>query len=145
MRSSELIWLDEPLEARVEYIFEDYVLNTAIGYAQQTRQGQKWQLQSPRPMEFQRQIAQHQFVETEGAQEALYNQALQTFEKYKNSLQMISRKLGGKRFREVLGDLENTRLDFLNMNEIRSNEVWIEKLAKYYYDPLYLILLGAAR
>lgn len=138
MRSSEVIWLDEPLEARVENIFEDYVLNTAIGHAQQRRQGQKWQPQLLRTMKPQRQIAQQQLVETEGAQEILHNQALQTFEKYKNSLQMISRKLGGKRFQEVLGDLENARLDFLNMNEIRSNKVWIEKLAKYYYDPLYL-------
>ena len=63
---------------------------------------------------------------------------LKEIEKYKNSLQMISRKLGGKRFQEVWGDLENARLDFLNMNEIRSNKVWIEKLVKYYYDPLYL-------
>ena len=58
--------------------------------------------------------------------------------KYKNSLQIISKKLGGKRFQEILGDLENARLDFLNMNEIQSNIVWIKKLVKYYYDPLYL-------
>lgn len=63
---------------------------------------------------------------------------MQLFEKYKPSLQMISRKLGGKRFQEVLNDLENAQLDFLNMNEIVSNKVWIEKLVKYYYDPLYL-------
>ncbi len=138
MRSSGVIWLDEPVEARVENIFEDYVLNTAIGHAQQRRQGQKWQLQPLRTMEPQRQIAQQQFVETEEVREVLHNQAIQTFEKYKNSLQIISRKLGGKRFQEVLGDLENARLDFLDMNEIRSNKVWIEKLVKYYYDPLYL-------
>ncbi|WP_430233834.1 tRNA 2-selenouridine(34) synthase MnmH [Nitrosomonas communis] len=45
MRSSEVIWLDEPFEVRVENIFEDYVLNTTIGHAQQRRQGQKWQTQ----------------------------------------------------------------------------------------------------
>lgn len=136
MRSSEVIWLDEPFEARVENIFEDYVLNTAIGHAQQRRQEQKWQPQ--RLIEPQGQIAQQQFVEIEGAQEVLHDQALQIFEKYKNSLQMISKKLGGKRLQEVLGDLENAQLDFLNMNEIQSNKVWIEKLVKYYYDPLYL-------
>ncbi|MDV6345609.1 tRNA 2-selenouridine(34) synthase MnmH [Nitrosomonas sp. Is37] len=136
IRSSEVIWLDEPFEARVENIFEDYVLNTAIGHAQQRRQGQKWQPQ--RLMELQGQTAQQQFVEIEGAQEVLHNQAFQLFEKYKNSLYMISKKLGGKRFQEVLDDLENAQLDFLNMNEIRSNKVWIEKLVKYYYDPLYL-------
>lgn len=63
---------------------------------------------------------------------------MQLFEKYKRLLQMISRKLGGKRFQEVLSDLENAQLDFLNMNEIVSNKIWIEKLVKYYYDPLYL-------
>lgn len=136
MRSSEVIWLDESFEARVENIFEDYVINTAIGHAHQRWRGQKWQPQ--RTMEPQRQITQQQFVETEEAQEVLHNQALQTFEKFKNSLQMISRKLGGKRFQEVLSDLENARRDFLNMNEIGSNKVWIEKLIKYYYDPLYL-------
>jgi tRNA 2-selenouridine synthase len=83
-------------------------------------------------------MAQQQFVKIEGAQEVLHNQAIQLFEKYKNSLYMISRKLGGKRFQEVLGDLDNSQLDFLNMNEIRSNKIWIEKLIKYYYDPLYL-------
>lgn len=138
MRSSEVIWLDEPFEARVENIFEDYVLNTALGHAQQIRQGQKWKPQPLRTMEPQRQVAQQQFVETKGVQAILHNQALLIFEKYKNSLQMISRKLGGERFQEVWGDLENARLDFLNMNEIRSNKVWIEKLVKYYYDPLYL-------
>lgn len=136
IRSSEVIWLDEPVEARVENIFEDYVLNTAIGHAQQRRQEQKWQPR--RLMEPQGQIAQQQFVEIEGAQKALHNQAIQLFEKYKNSLYMISKKLGGKRFQEVLGDLNNAQLDFLNMNEIRSNKIWIEKLIKYYYDPLYL-------
>jgi tRNA 2-selenouridine synthase len=117
MRSSDVIWLDEPFEIRVDNIFEDYVLNTAIGHAQQARQEKKWPAQKP---------------------EALHDQAMQLFEKYKHSLQMISRKLGGKRFQEVLNDLENAQLDFLNMNEIVSNKVWIEKLVKYYYDPLYL-------
>ncbi|WP_430233832.1 hypothetical protein [Nitrosomonas communis] len=68
----------------------------------------------------------------------MQNQAFQLFEKYKNSLCMISKKLGGKRFQEVLGDLDNAQLDFLNKNEIQSNKIWIEKLVKYYYDPLYL-------
>ncbi|MBK9661998.1 MAG: tRNA 2-selenouridine(34) synthase MnmH [Nitrosomonas sp.] len=117
MRSSDVIWLDEPFEIRVDNIFEDYVLNTAIGHAQQARQGKKSPAQKP---------------------ETFHDQAMLLFEKYKHSLQMISRKLGGKRFQEVLNDLENAQLDFLNMNEIVSNKVWIEKLVKYYYDPLYL-------
>lgn len=117
MRSSEIIWLDEPFEVRVENIFEDYVLNTAIGHAQQARQGKEWQSQKP---------------------ETLHDKAMQLFERYQHSLQMISRKLGGMRFQEVLSDLENAQRDFLNMNEISSNKVWVEKLVKYYYDPLYL-------
>lgn len=129
MRTSEVIWLDEPIEARVENIFEEYILNTAIGHAQQWQQ---------RTMEPQRQLAQYSVDEIAGSQEVLHNQAIQIFDKYKNALQMISNKLGGKRFQEVLGDLENAQLDFLNMNETRSNKVWIEKLVKYYYDPLYL-------
>lgn len=129
MRSSEVIWLDEPIEARVENIFEEYILNTAIGRAQQWQQ---------RTMESQKQLAQYSVDEIAGSQEVLRGQAIQIFDKYRKALQMISNKLGGKRFQEVLGDLENAQLDFLNMNETRSSKVWIEKLVKYYYDPLYL-------
>jgi len=38
----------------------------------------------------------------------------------------------------VSEDLENARSDFENKNEIQSNKIWIEKLVRYYYDPLYL-------
>jgi len=136
MRSSEVIWLDEPFEIRVENIFEEYVLNTAIGHAQQGWKGKQWP--SQRTAELQKPTNPHQLIENEDAQEEMRNQALQLFEKYKNSLQMISKKLGGVRFQEILNDLENARLDFLNINEIQSNKIWIEKLVKYYYDPLYL-------
>ena len=135
MRSSEVIWLDEPLEVRVDNIFEDYVLNTAIGHAQQGQQGKK--RQSQKTVEPQKQLVQ-QHTKNEDSPEVLHDQAMRLFEKYKHSLQMISRKLGGMRFQEVLNDLENAQMDFLNMNEISSNKVWIEKLVKYYYDPLYL-------
>lgn len=136
MRTSEVIWLDEPFEARVENIFEDYVLNTAIGYVQQGRKEKKWRQQ--RMMNPQKDMAQQQFIDNENLQEIMDNAAFQQFEKYKYSLQMISKKLGGKRFQEIMNDLENAQLDFLNRNEIRSNKIWIEKLIKYYYDPLYL-------
>ncbi|WP_413612380.1 tRNA 2-selenouridine(34) synthase MnmH [Bdellovibrio sp. HCB-110] len=114
LRSSQVIWLDEPLEVRVENIFKDYILSTSIGLIQN---------QIPR-------CAEEDVI--------LRSQALKVFEKYKSSLRSISRKLGGLRTQEVMADLENSQSDFLNKNEIASNKIWIEKLLKYYYDPLYL-------
>lgn len=115
MRNSEVIWLDEPLAVRVENIFKDYVLDTSIGG----------------------------FYKSAGAGEGQRDQtlrehALQLFDNYKKALHAISKKLGGLRTQEVLVDLENARLDFIDKNEIESNKGWIEKLLKYYYDPLYL-------
>lgn len=110
MRNSAVVWLDEPIAIRVENIFKDYVLDTSIG----------------------------DFCNQAGAVESLREQALQLFENYKKALQAISRKLGGLRTQEVLVDLEKARLDFMTNNEIQSNKVWIEKLLRYYYDPLYL-------
>ncbi|MCC6922229.1 MAG: tRNA 2-selenouridine(34) synthase MnmH, partial [Nitrosomonas sp.] len=60
------------------------------------------------------------------------------FDQYAAALQAISKKLGGDRFQEVSLDLDFARSDFENKNEIWTNKVWIEKLVKYYYDPLYL-------
>lgn len=119
MRNSEVIWIDESFETRVNNIFVDYILDTAIGKAQQSR------------------LRRQQAVLSED-QGILHDQALRLFEKYQHALQMISKKLGGQRFQEVSKDLENARLNFLRMNEIQSNKIWIEKLVKYYYDPLYL-------
>ena len=119
MRNSEVIWVDESFETRVNNIFGDYILDTAIGQAQQSRLRQ-------------------QRVALTGDQEILHDQALRLFDKYKHALQMINKKLGGQRFQEVSKDLESARLDFLHRNEIQSNKIWIEKLVKYYYDPLYL-------
>ncbi len=119
MRNSEIIWIDESFEARVNNIFADYILDTAIGKAQQSR-------------------LRRQHVVLTGDQGVLHDQALRLFEKYQHALQMINKKLGGQRFQEVSQDLERARLDFLQINEIQSNKIWIEKLVKYYYDPLYL-------
>jgi len=111
LRSSEVIWLDEPLSVRVDNIFSDYILDTAIGHAHR---------------------------ETTAIAETQQDQALTVFEHYKKALMAISRKLGGLRTQEIMTDLEAARLDFLNKNEIQSNKIWIEKLLTYYYDPLYL-------
>lgn len=120
MRRSEIIWVDEPLESRVDNIFEDYILATPIGQTQQARR-----------------IMQPLASATE-IQTILHQQALLLFDKYAAALRAISKKLGGVRFQEISQDLENARSDFLNRNEIQSNRIWIEKLVKYYYDPLYL-------
>jgi len=120
MRHSEIIWVDEPLAARVDNIFEDYILATPIGQALQARR-------DAQPLSF-----------TTELQAALHQQALLLFDKYANALQAISKKLGGVRFQEVSQDLKDARSDFVNRNEIQSNRIWIEKLVKYYYDPLYL-------
>ncbi|QOJ08717.1 MULTISPECIES: tRNA 2-selenouridine(34) synthase MnmH [Nitrosomonas] len=120
LRNSEIIWVDEPLATRVDNIFEDYILTTPIGQAQRIRQ------------------AIPPLASTVETREILRQQARQLFDKYAGALQAISKKLGGDRFQEVSEDLENARSDFENKNEIQSNKIWIEKLVRYYYDPLYL-------
>lgn len=120
LRNSEIIWVDEPLATRVDNIFEDYILTTPIGQAQRIRQ------------------AIPPLASTVETREILRQQARQLFDKYAGALQAISKKLGGDRFQEVSEDLENARSDFKNKNEIQSNKIWIEKLVRYYYDPLYL-------
>lgn len=120
MRSAEIIWVDEPIEARVNNIFEDYILITPIGQAHQTRQA-----------------TTSQDLADDTATMS-YQQALVLFSQYATALQAISKKLGGDRFREISLDLDSARSDFENRNEIQTNKIWIEKLVKYYYDPLYL-------
>ncbi|WP_415063586.1 tRNA 2-selenouridine(34) synthase MnmH [Bdellovibrio sp.] len=114
LRTSEVLWIDEPLEVRVENIFKDYIENTDLGMAhsQTARCAEELQI--------------------------LRSQALRVFEKYKKSLMSIHRKLGGLRTQEIMADLETSEHNFLNSNEVLSNKVWIEKLLNYYYDPLYL-------
>ncbi|MGZ3774389.1 MAG: tRNA 2-selenouridine(34) synthase MnmH [Bdellovibrio sp.] len=114
LRSSEVVWLEEPLNVRVENIFKDYIAETVIGDAVKKTQSD------------------------EASVEKLRAKALELFENYKKALMAISRKLGGLRTQEVMVDLETARLDFLNKNELEANKQWIEKLLVYYYDPLYL-------
>lgn len=63
--------------------------------------------------------------------------ALQVFAKYKKSLQSIQRKLGGLRTQEIAQDLQASEREFVEHRGLDSNRVWIEKLLKYYYDPMY--------
>jgi tRNA 2-selenouridine synthase len=64
--------------------------------------------------------------------------ALQQFDKYQQSLQSISKKLGGLRTSEILTLIENAKNIFIQTRELEQNRKWIEKLLVYYYDPLYL-------
>lgn len=106
MRASPVIWLDEPLEVRVQNIFEDYILQTVIGNSESLM--------------------------------GSGDQALALFAHYKKAVLAIQRKLGGLRAQEVYADLEKAESDFVNHRELSGNFVWIEKLLRYYYDPLYL-------
>jgi tRNA 2-selenouridine synthase len=65
-------------------------------------------------------------------------EALPQFTKYKNSLQSISKKLGGLRTDEIRSLIETAELDFIETKGLIKNNQWIEKLLVYYYDPLYL-------
>lgn len=98
MRSSPVIWLDEPLEVRVENIFKDYILDSGIVRGRST----------------------------------------EVYSHYRKALLAIQKKLGGLRTQEILGDLNQAEQVFMNNSDLLINKVWIEKLLRYYYDPLYL-------
>ncbi|MES3037004.1 MAG: tRNA 2-selenouridine(34) synthase MnmH [Bdellovibrionota bacterium] len=108
MQNSEAIWMDEPLESRVENIYEEYILNSHIGIA------------------------------TKSGKPADKLNATELFARYKSSLQKISRKLGGDRTTELMSQIDLSVKAFHESNSLVENKVWIEKLLTYYYDPLYL-------
>lgn len=101
MRSSPVVLIEESLETRIENIFKDYILGSAIGSEE-------------------------------------HEAAIQVFERYEKSLLSIQRKLGGVRTQEILRDLEIAKLDFVARRGLELNRVWIGKLLRYYYDPMYL-------
>jgi tRNA 2-selenouridine synthase len=72
-------------------------------------------------------------------------EALQVFSRYKNSMQGISKKLGGLRTQELLDLLIVCEKEFLEAGHLENNKKWIEKLLVYYYDPLYLSSLERRR
>ncbi|MBC7457891.1 MAG: tRNA 2-selenouridine(34) synthase MnmH [Bdellovibrionaceae bacterium] len=63
---------------------------------------------------------------------------LNVFARYKNSVQNISKKLGGLRTLELLDLLQKAENEFLSSKNLDFNKEWIEKLLIYYYDPMYL-------
>lgn len=99
MRESPVLWIEESLPSRVERIFKDYVLSTALG---------------------------------DGASDAE-----EVFVQFKTSMNAISKKLGGLRTAEILQDLEKSAQDYKTSGQLDSNRVWIEKLLRFYYDPMY--------
>ncbi|MEZ0391312.1 MAG: tRNA 2-selenouridine(34) synthase MnmH [Pseudobdellovibrionaceae bacterium] len=62
---------------------------------------------------------------------------LVVFERFQKSLQSIARKLGGLQFAILEKDLQNAKEAFLSQNDLEPNRLWIEKLLKDYYDPMY--------
>lgn len=59
------------------------------------------------------------------------------FDDFKKSVTAISRKLGGQRAQEILGDIAQSQRDFETGAGLGSNRVWIRKLLEWYYDPFY--------
>lgn len=100
MRDSEVLFLEEDFDQRVENIFQDYILRRAIG---------------------------------QGAEA----QAVFLFRYYQKATQAISKKLGGLRTQEILGDLAEAERSYLQHRDLTPNKTWIAKLLSYYYDPLY--------
>lgn len=62
---------------------------------------------------------------------------VQRFEEFRRSVRAISRKLGGLRTQEILGDLNFAQDEFLRSGDLSPNKSWIRKLLCWYYDPLY--------
>jgi tRNA 2-selenouridine synthase len=101
LRESPIVWVDEPMEVRVENIFKDYITNSAIGKGDSAA-------------------------------------ALALFDRYDQSLQSISKRLGGLKTKEISFDLTMARQAYINRKNLDPNRIWIEKLLVHYYDPLYL-------
>lgn len=101
MRSSDLLYVEEPFERRVENIFEDYILKSPIGT---------------------------------GALAVAADQ----FNRYRQAVRTISKKLGGVRTQQVLQDLDRAETCFLkDPLDLEPNKAWIAKLLTFYYDPFY--------
>lgn len=59
------------------------------------------------------------------------------FEQFMSSLNQIKNKLGGLRFSEIQQDMLKAKYQLIERDDIHANLTWIEKLLKYYYDPMY--------
>ncbi len=54
------------------------------------------------------------------------------------SLKLISKKLGGLRYEEISQDLLYSHSEYLKTGQLELHQIWIEKLLRWYYDPMYL-------
>lgn len=68
---------------------------------------------------------------------ALRSQEPGLFQDLDNSLAKIKNKLGGLRYAEISSDMEKARLSFRDHADLSPSRVWIEKLIRWYYDPMY--------
>jgi tRNA 2-selenouridine synthase len=59
------------------------------------------------------------------------------FDNFEKSLVGIKTKLGGLRFQEILADMKEAKSKLIEEKDFDGNLVWIVKLLKYYYDPMY--------
>jgi tRNA 2-selenouridine synthase len=64
--------------------------------------------------------------------------SLKVYGGFKFSLGVISKKLGGLMAREILTDIELAEKESDEPKNHELNLIWITKLLKHYYDPLYL-------
>lgn len=100
LRASGIVFLEEPLNVRVQITFEDYILNSEL------RTGDP-------------------------------ENGLAVFNRYQKSLASIQRKLGGLLFSEIQKDLTEAQHVYFSTGDLEPNRVWIEKLLRDYYDPMY--------
>lgn len=105
MRSSPIIWVEEPVSVRAKNILIDYILT---------------------PL----QVAEKEQKDPDRVIESLYSD-------FQKSLRQIRNKLGGLRFDEISKDMQLAHQEMKRSFTSEINQVWIEKLLKYYYDPLY--------
>lgn len=60
------------------------------------------------------------------------------YDNYKKALTEIKKRLGLEKYFEIMKDIESSEADSLVHKRHDSNRVWIQKLLKFYYDPMYL-------
>ena len=58
------------------------------------------------------------------------------------SLSRIERRLGGDRYKEIAGDMQEALRRQANCGDTDAHAVWIVKLLQHYYDPMYAYQLN---
>jgi tRNA 2-selenouridine synthase len=94
MRSSPTIFIEEPIEIRIENTFREYILNS----------------NTPKDV---------------------------LFQNFTNSIQRISKKLGGARAQEILQNITESEAEYNRTGALEFNKIWIRKILEWYYDPMY--------